>query len=298
MSFPDLNQLRTFVVLYEVRSATVAADYLHVSQPTVSYTLRALRHRFDDELFRRENNTFVPTPKATRLYEPLREALTHIDETLAEQTEFDPAHYQGEVVFALSSMGILTFLPRIVAAARREAPSVRIEVVPHVAADAEDALLRGTVDLALSVRLLPQERLWRSPVRAVDYVAVTSAGHPLPVTSKQMFEGRQFIQVSSEGGHVYPNDALYEHGLTGQVALSIPGYTGLPGVLEASDLVVLLPIHVAQFLQERHDFVYRQLPWPVHSPPVSVYSRPPEALSPVQRWFRNLALSAVSEIRR
>ena len=53
MALPDLNQLRTFVVLYELRSVTAAADRLHVTQPTVSYTLRRLRERFSDELFRR-----------------------------------------------------------------------------------------------------------------------------------------------------------------------------------------------------------------------------------------------------
>ena len=35
MSLTDLNQLRTFVVLYELRSLTAAAERLHVTQPTV-----------------------------------------------------------------------------------------------------------------------------------------------------------------------------------------------------------------------------------------------------------------------
>lgn len=295
MSLPDLNQLQTFIALYETRSATAAADDLHVSQPTVSYTLKALRRHFDDELFRREGNTFVPTPKATRLYEPLREALGHLDEILTDHTEFDPTTFQGEVTLALSTMGIVTFLPRLAAAARQEAPGAKIRILLHVAESAEDALLRGSMDLALSVRMLPQERLWRTPLMPVEYVAATSQKYPLPVTSKRMFEGRQFIEVSSEGGHIYPNDALAEHGLTGQVALSIPGYSSLPLVLQESDLVVLLPLRLAKLLQEEdYAITFRQLPWPVQSPPVALYSRRREALSPVQSWFRDLVLRSVA----
>ena len=64
MPISDLNQLRTFVVLYELRSVTAAAESLHVTQPTVSYTLRRLRERFGDDLFRREGHERVPTGKA------------------------------------------------------------------------------------------------------------------------------------------------------------------------------------------------------------------------------------------
>ena len=54
MAIPDLNQLRTFVVLYELRSLTATAEFLHVTQPTVSYTLARLRERFGDDLFLHE----------------------------------------------------------------------------------------------------------------------------------------------------------------------------------------------------------------------------------------------------
>ena len=90
MSFTDLNQLRTFVTLYELRSVTAVAQRLHVTQPTVSYSLRRLRARFGDELFRREGNDMVPTAKATQLFGPLHEALAQIDATVNETDAFEP----------------------------------------------------------------------------------------------------------------------------------------------------------------------------------------------------------------
>ncbi len=82
MSMADLNQLRTFVVLYELRNLTAVADRLHVTQPTVSYTLGRLRQRFGDDLFRREGHVMVPTPRATQLFGPLHGGLAHVRSSL------------------------------------------------------------------------------------------------------------------------------------------------------------------------------------------------------------------------
>lgn len=294
MTFADLNQLRTFVALYETRSATAAADELAVTQPTVSYTLGRLRRALGDDLFRRERNEFVPTPAAARLYPQVRDALAQIDRALEIPDAFDPGRLTDEFTLSLSSIGELTFLAPILAAVQSQAPSVRVRVVPHIADDAENAISRGLVDLAISARLLPSGRLWRTAFMPVEYVAVTSREHPLPKTGPSMFAGRRFIQVSARGGHVYPNDALVEHGLDGQIGLAVEGYAPLPRVVEQSDLVALLPRHVTEVFAERYDLDMRALPWPIQSPPLAVYTRPEQRLSPTLRWFRQTVLDALA----
>ena len=113
MALVDLNQLRTFVVLYELRSVTAAADRLHVTQPTVSYTLKRLREHFADDLFRREGHDMVPTAKATALFAPLQEALAQIDLTVSDPDVFEPAGFSGGLALGLTSIGEQTFLPPI-----------------------------------------------------------------------------------------------------------------------------------------------------------------------------------------
>lgn len=296
MQVPDLNQIRTFVVLYETRSATIAADELQVTQPTVSYSLRLLRKQFNDELFVRSKNTFVPTAEATRLYGNLRAAMAQIDDVVRGNPGFDPATSTEVMTVALSSMGIQTFLPQIVAALRQASKTMGLRVVPLVATEAEDAVARGFVDLAMSARFIRSERLWRTSFVPVEYVAVTSARHPLPKTGSSMFDERSFVRIGASGGHVYPNDSLEEHGLSSQIVLEMEGYSALPGVLESSDLVALLPRRVAEIFAERHSLETRDLPWKVHSPPVSVYTRLEKALSPRQQWFRDLTLNSAMTV--
>lgn len=292
----DLNHLRTFVALYEQRSVTAVADQLHVTQPTVSYTLRKLRDRFQDELFRREGRDMVPTAKATQLFEPIHEALMQIEATVQGSTTFDPKTFTGEVVLGLTSIGEQTFLPPVMRALANAHSSAKLRVLRLDADQVEDRLLRGTIDIAMSVSLIGSPRLWRSHVRAVEYVALSSRAHPLPPTSPTMFENRRFVRVSARGGHLFPLQALTEHELLDQVALTVEEYATVPAVLEATDLVAFLPRDVAQvFLRWFPALQIAKLPWPGHSTPVSLYTRREPSLTPAQQWFRPLVLGAVSE---
>src|SRR3954453_17463537 len=87
----DLNLVRVFVLLYETRSVTATAEAVHVSQPTVSYSLGKLRRRFDDELFRRGGDGLAARVGADRLYEPLRDALSGIEQAVEVDRTFDPS---------------------------------------------------------------------------------------------------------------------------------------------------------------------------------------------------------------
>ena len=295
MTLTDLNQLRTFVVLYELRSVTATAEALHVTQPTVSYTLRRLRERFGDDLFRREGHDMVPTARATQLFGPLHEALGQIDRTVDDAEAFDPASFTGEIRMGLTSIGEQTFLPPIMTALARQSSRPHLQVERLDSDQVEEGLIRGDVDLAMTVSLIDSPRLWRTHVRAVEYVALSSQAHPLPSPEADMFAGRHFLRVSSRGGHVFPLEALTEHGLMPQVALTVEEYATVPAVLQATDLVVLLPRHVAEvFCGWFAGLLVAELPWPAQSTPVSLYSRREASLSPVQRWFRALVLDAVS----
>ena len=301
MPISDLNQLRTFVVLYELRSVTAAAESLHVTQPTVSYTLRRLRERFGDDLFRREGHEMVPTGKATQLFGPIHDALAQIDQTGDESDAFEPASFTGAVAMGLTSIGEQTFLPPIMAALENEAPRLHLQVERLDSDQVEDGLIRGTVDLAMTVSMIDSPRLWRTHVRAVEYVALSAAAHPLPETGPDMFEGRRFVRVSARGGHIFPLQALTEHGLMPQVVLTVEEYATVPAVLQSTDLVVLMPRHVAEvFCGWFPGLKIADLPWPGQSTPVSVYSRREASLSPAQRWIRALVLDSVSagEYRR
>jgi DNA-binding transcriptional LysR family regulator len=79
----DLNLLRVFDTLMELRSVTRAADRIGVTQSAVSHALGRLRHALDDPLFVRGAQGLQPTPRASEMAPGVREGLRQINQTLS-----------------------------------------------------------------------------------------------------------------------------------------------------------------------------------------------------------------------
>ena len=71
----DLRLLSIFDEVYKTRSVSRAAENLDIPQTSVSLALGRLRRQFNDPLFVRTSEGMVPTPHASELLVPLRQAL-------------------------------------------------------------------------------------------------------------------------------------------------------------------------------------------------------------------------------
>jgi len=87
----DLNLLRVFLAIWDLRSLTAAGERLGLTQPAARHALRRLQLLFDDKLFVRAGNVMAPTEAATRLHAPLDEALRLISRAMQEYAQLEPA---------------------------------------------------------------------------------------------------------------------------------------------------------------------------------------------------------------
>ena len=109
----DLNLMRTLVLLYQTRSVTRTAEALYITQPSVSYALRRLRHQFNDELFVRSSDGLQPTDLAEQMYPSLQQALEVIDETVSGARDFDPSTSQRAFRLLATDLGEIGLLPAV-----------------------------------------------------------------------------------------------------------------------------------------------------------------------------------------
>ncbi|MEP9384659.1 LysR family transcriptional regulator [Nocardioides sp. KR10-350] len=284
----DLNLARVFCLLYETGSVTVTAETLHVTQPTVSYSLGKLRRRFDDELFRRTGRGLVPTSVAQRLYEPLHRALAEIDGALRQSDEFDPAYDAVRFTLALSDLGEVTLLPRLVAAARERAPRVSFTVRPLDVDDAERQLGRGEIDAFVATPVLTTHRTVRIPLFRERYVGMVATAHPRLDGDAVTFEelaAEHHATVFGSSGHSGPRASLATHGLLDRVALEVTRFSVLPYLLEATDLVAIVPEYVGEVFTASHRVRMVELPFAIEPIEVAVYARHESSRSPAQRWL-------------
>ena len=130
----DLNLLRVFDEVMAERSLTRAAHKLSITQPAVSNAMRRLRDALGDELVVRSGQGVEPTPRGLALWPPVREALAHLQESLAPG-HFDPATAESTFVLAMADATAATLVPDLVQIIEREAPGISIRVLPLTSRD-------------------------------------------------------------------------------------------------------------------------------------------------------------------
>ncbi|MEV8596923.1 LysR family transcriptional regulator [Streptomyces sp. NPDC052012] len=295
----DLNLARVFVLLYETGSVTATAETLHVTQPTVSYSLAKLRRHFDDELFRRNGRGLTPTAGARRLYEPLQRALADIDVTVRQADVFDPETMSGRFTIALSDLGEATLLPRLLAAARDRAPGVSFTVRPFDVEDAESQLRRGDLDAFVATPVITSHRTVRIPLFQERYVLMIAADHPRirgdAVTLCDL-AAEHHATVFGPSGHVTPRAVLAAHGLLERVAVDATRFSMLPYLLEQTDLIAIVPEYVGEVFTASHRVRLVRLPFETDPIEVALYARHESSRSPAQRWLVRFMTEVLGEL--
>ncbi|MEU8633276.1 LysR family transcriptional regulator [Amycolatopsis sp. NPDC048633] len=283
----DLNLVRTFVLLYETRSVTATAESLHVTQPTISYSLQKLRRRFSDELFRRTGGGLVPTTTARALYEPLHSALSGIETAVSGAWSFSPSTARAAFTLCLSDLGEISLLPRLMAALPAQAPGVTLTVRPLDVDRAADQLGRGEIDAFIASPLISSQRVARVPLFSEGYLGMVAADHPRLGSAVEFEElaAERHVTVFGPTGHDGPRRALEAHGLLDRVVLEVTRFAALPYLVQDGELVAMVPRLVAEMFAAQHRVRLVELPLEVEPAQVSVYTRHTHARSPAQQWL-------------
>jgi DNA-binding transcriptional LysR family regulator len=173
----DLNLLRVFDALIELRSVTRAADRLGLTQSAISHALGRLRRALDDPLFLRGPSGLQASARAEEIAPGIREGLLQLRSALAPP-EFDPATATRRFAIAGGTYFCVLLIPTLVERLRREAPGVSLRIVP--AAEGIAGLLdRGTIDLALGGTVEVPARFVVENLYDEEMVWIASAANPI-----------------------------------------------------------------------------------------------------------------------
>jgi len=279
-----------FLELYRERRVSVVAEQLGLTQPAVSNALARLRKMMNDELFLRSARGMEPTPYAVQLAEPIAEALTRIRDTLERQLEFDPTTSTRKFTVAMTDLGEIHFLPRLMRRLGEVAPGVTISTVRNTAVNLADELEAGRVDLALG--LLPQLKggFFQRLLFRQRYVCLFREGHALDRESMSLedFEAAQHIVVVAGGtGHAIVDDTIARRNVRRDVRLSVPHFVALGHILSTTDLIATAP---ERYVREgMKPFKLKYLPHPVPFPEfdVNLFWHAKFHKEPGSQWLRN-----------
>ena len=179
----DLFLIRVLQTLITERSVSRAAMRLHSTQPAVSAQLKRLRALTGDPLLVRAGNGMTPTEAALQLLGPATSLLQDADRLFsprARQRGFAPLESQAMFRVAASDYLDPLFLPELVAHLKREAPQVRLELMPLSSEfDYRRSLAAGDVDLVIGNWLEPPGELHLGRLMSDEVVCLVAEEHPV-----------------------------------------------------------------------------------------------------------------------
>jgi DNA-binding transcriptional LysR family regulator len=241
----DLNLLRIAVALYDEQSVTRAATKLRMSQPSVSMALKKLRETLADPLFIKTGAGMTPTPRSHRLVAEARRILVQVEEGVLADMPFDPATTEFTVSIALSDVGEMVFLPRILERVKALAPLATIRSVSAPPAQLQSGLEAGDIDLAvgyfpdLRKSNFVQQRLFNH-----HFICLLRADHPIRgdrLSIKQFLELEHAVVHAEGRSQEILERYLARQKIERKVVLHTPHFMSLPMIIARTDLVATVP---------------------------------------------------------
>ncbi|HVE05920.1 MAG TPA: LysR family transcriptional regulator [Paraburkholderia sp.] len=245
MSDLDLNLIPFLVAMEDTRNVSRAAERLGVSQPRVSTALGRLREYFNDPLFVRTSRGMEPTPRALALIPAAREALAHIEQGMLDAQTFDPATTTHSFSIALSDVGEIVFLPRLLQLFAARAPHANLRSISVRPADVERGLEAGDIDLAVGYFPdLGGSNFFQQRLFTHRFICLMRAGHPLaraPLTLEQFVAaGHAVVRAEGRSQEVL-EQFLEKKRIRRRAVLETPHFMSLPFILARTDLIATVP---------------------------------------------------------
>lgn len=289
----DGRLLQLLLAVIEEQSVTGAARRLGVTQSAVSHLLDKLRQITGDPLFVKSGRGIVATARAEALALQARVLLDEMRRFAAGEA-FVPATLVTTFTIAANDFQRDLLLPPLLHRLRRQAPGVRLRVIPSDVPGSE--MLRDEhCQLAISPRPpeagdILQKRLFEddyrvfydpaqraAPARLDDYLA---AEH---VTV--LYAPRRMLDVDLQ---------LAARGIERRFAVTVPSFAGIPAFLRGSDLLATLPGLLSRGLMQ--GFASCPLPAKVGRMPMYMIWHLKYRHDPAHSWLRRELEQVAAEV--
>jgi DNA-binding transcriptional LysR family regulator len=299
----SLRDLRVLQVLLRECSITRAAEVLETTQPVISKRLTYLRGQFSDQLLVRKGHAMQPTAKALEMVPQLRKLLDTADTLQTDTQAFDPVASDRLFGLLLTDVGMVRFLPPLIARVATAAPRVRVRAVPLGSWQIESKLESGEADLALGAFPRVASHLRRQKLYADGYISVARKDHPRlrDMHSLTGFIAQRHILVTaSETGHAAHSQA--ERAISARIAASnillrVPSF--LTGAIVASqtDGIVTLPANLAMRVAAPLGLVAFKTPLALPRIEIAQYWHERFHRDAAHRWLRTVTFELFGEGR-
>lgn len=174
----NITQLRYFHAVCTFHSVSAAAEYLHISQPSLSNAIRELENEFGVVLFRRHYRGMTLTQEGEALYKSSGEILKSMEQ--AEDLMRDLGKERKRLRLGVPPMIGSLILPNIYRHFVPDAPEITLEITEGGRREVMQKLQDGLVDMVFLSHSDPLEREYAAmKVAQLPIVCCTTRESPI-----------------------------------------------------------------------------------------------------------------------
>ena len=292
----DFRDLRVLDALIREGSITGAAQALETTQPAISKLLRRLRTRFDDPLVVRRGRGVQPTTRAVEMSAQIRKLLEMADSLQQQRLPFDPEKSEKTFSLLLTDVGMVRFLPPLVARLADLAPNIKVRALPLDSRHFALKLESGEADIALGAFPRAAGHLRFQRLYSDGYASVVRRGHPRAkeARSRRGFVDEQHILITaSETGHaahLETQRVLTRAIAPSNILLQVPSFIAGAIVASQTDGVATLPANLAALVAAPLGMSVFRTPVSLPRIEIAQYWHERSHRDPAHRWLRSITL--------
>lgn len=196
----EIRVLQYFLAIAREESISGAAEYLHITQPTLSRQMKDLEEEFGKQLFIRGNRKITLTDDGMLLRKRAEEIINLVDKTQIEMNSSDN-QLNGDIYIGGGETEGLHLITKIIKAMQNEHPQVKFHLYSGNAEDVSERLDKGLIDFGLVIKPaniykydyidLPATDVWGvlmrkdSPLAKLDKITVNDIKNLPVICSRQ-----------------------------------------------------------------------------------------------------------------
>lgn len=207
----EIRVLRYFLAIAREGSITNAANYLHLSQPTLSRQISELEEQLGQQLFLRKSRSMVLTAEGMVLRKRAEEIVAMVDKTEAEFSAMENT-VAGDIYIGGGETDAMKMVADILWELRREYPDLRFHIHSGNAEDVTERLDKGLLDFGLLIHpvdyskyeyiKLPAKNTWGVVMRKDSLLAQQGAVRKEDLLDAPLIFSRQAMAHSLKGNEL------------------------------------------------------------------------------------------------
>ncbi len=204
----ELRVLRYFLAVAREGSITKAANYLHLTQPTLSRQIRELEEELGRPLLHRQNHRITLTSEGMLLRRRAEEIVSMADKTQAEFSALEHS-VSGDICLGGGESQTILPIAKILKQLRDDYPGIRYHLFSGNAADVTERLDKGLLDFGVLIQpadlskynrlTLPAKDLWGVLLPKTDPLAAKEVFQKEDLRDLPLICSRQAITPSQSG---------------------------------------------------------------------------------------------------